>query len=235
MTENTKDKPQQTEQDEQPIKARYGHRRQAGSGAQQSQESGRQSRQAESSDQQAGQQPNPQSAGEKGQEAGSESQQDKNPIKPTNIWTFALNTGFFAGLLWGGMRIAEYYFKFTKVHPTFLIKPWSTPAFNQTTLGYMTGWAAFILFSVIAALIYTIVLRRLRGAWMGMLYGLVWWAILYFAVGPRMGMMKRLGKIEWNSLITDGCLFLLWGAFIGYTIAFEFTDEQEREPSLSIG
>lgn len=68
-----------------------------------------------------------------------------------------------------------------------------------------------------------------------MLFGLVLWAILYFAVGPQMGMMKPLGKIEWNSLITDGCLFLLWGAFIGYTIAFEFTDEQEREPNMSLG
>jgi hypothetical protein len=158
-----------------------------------------------------------------------------SPIKQTNIWTFALSTGFFAGVIWGGIRIAEYYFKFTKVHPTFLIKPWSTPAFNQTTLGYMTGWAAFVVFSIVAALLYALCFRKVRGPWLGMVYGLVWWVIIYVAAGPPTGMMKPIGAIGWNSLITDGCLFLLWGFFIGFTIEFEFNDEQEREPSVSLG
>jgi hypothetical protein len=158
-----------------------------------------------------------------------------SPIRPTNPWTFALNTGLFAGLIWGGIRIVEYYFKFTKVHPTFLIKPWSNPTFNQTTLGYMVGWSAFIVFSVLAALLYTAIFRKIRGHWLGMAYGLAWWVILYVAVGPPMGMMKPIGTIDWISILTDGCLFLLWGFFIGHTIGFEFTDEQDREPSLSIG
>ncbi|WP_246067181.1 YqhR family membrane protein [Paenibacillus koleovorans] len=175
---------------------------------------------------------------EKPEEEGNE-QQDRSNAKgkheksKTKPALYALQIGFFAGLIWGGLRIVEYYFRFTKVHPTFLIKPWSTPDFNRTAWGYMTGWAAFIVFSIVAAVLYSLFLRKIKGPWMGMLYGLIWFVLLHLVIGPPLGMMKPLGTIDWNSLIADGCLYLLWGLFIGYTIEFTFNDEQKREPTVS--
>jgi len=63
-----------------------------------------------------------------------------------------------------------------------------------------------------------------------MVYGIVWWLILFVLVGPKLGMMKPLKGLTWDSIITELCFFLLWGLFIGYTVAMEYTDERKREP-----
>lgn len=219
-----------------PLKARYAKRRSDGQEGKEGEEGKESTESKESEEGQKGKE------GKEGREVKQSGEGDaggnkakRSPIKGTNPWTFALNTGLFAGLLWGGIRIVEYYLKFTKVHPTFLIKPWSNPTFNQTNWGYLTGWAAFIVFSLVASLLYTLLFRKVKGPWTGLIYGFAWYVLLYIAVGPRTGMMKPIGKIDWNSLITDGSLFLLWGMFIGYTIAYEFNDEQHREPSVSLG
>src|SRR5687768_1205995 len=40
----------------------------------------------------------------------------------TNRWIFALYIGFFAGFIWGALKIVEYYFKFTSLVPGFLVE-----------------------------------------------------------------------------------------------------------------
>ncbi len=42
--------------------------------------------------------------------------------------------------------------------------------------------------------------------------------------------MKPQNELTWDSIITEFCFFLLWGLFIGYTVAMEYTDERKREP-----
>jgi uncharacterized membrane protein YagU involved in acid resistance len=100
----------------------------------------------------------------------------------------------------------------------------------MTGFGYLIGWTTFIVFSIIAAFIYTAVMGKMKGYWPGLAYGAVWWLLIYMFVGPVSGMMSWIGVIEWNTLITDLCLFLLWGMFIGYSVALEFTDDRLREP-----
>lgn len=148
----------------------------------------------------------------------------------TNRWFFSLNIGFFAGLIWGGMKVLTYYLGFTKVWPAFLAKPYLKDSLLENWVGHLIGWGHFIVFSILAAVIYVFVLYRLKGPWPGLLYGAAWWLLLYLAIGPVSGMMKVLWKLDLNSIITDCCIFLLWGVFIGYTIAFEYTDERLREP-----
>lgn len=150
--------------------------------------------------------------------------------KSTNVWAFALQIGFFAGLIWGAVKAAEVYFKFTAIPTRFMAKPFLAPSFINTNAGFWMGWLFFIIFSIIAALLYAIVLRKVKGHWMGLAYGAAWWALIYLLVGPSTGMMKWINRYDWNTIITDVCLFLIWGLFIGFSISFEFTDEREREP-----
>jgi uncharacterized membrane protein YagU involved in acid resistance len=148
----------------------------------------------------------------------------------TNRWFFALYIGFYAGLIWGAVKIIENYFHFTTIVPGFLVEPFFKHEFLMSWQGVLTGWAFFIVFSVIAAFVYMIVLSKVKGPWMGILYGAAWWGLLYLLIGPLAGMMYWVNKLDWNTIITDFCLFLLWGLFIGYTISLEFTDERNREP-----
>ncbi len=148
----------------------------------------------------------------------------------TNPFAFGLELGFFAGLIWGAVHWVFYTFHFTKVIPGFLGGPFFRSSFLKSGSGQLTGWLLFIVLSAFASIIYVLLLRKLRGPWPGILYGVVWWFILFILAGPKLHMMKPVQHLGWNSVVSEFCLFLLWGLFIGYTIAVEFTDERKREP-----
>jgi hypothetical protein len=148
----------------------------------------------------------------------------------TNLWFFALYIGFYAGLIWGGLKVIEYFMKFTSIVPGFFVELFFKHEFLMTWQGYLTGWAFFILFSILASFIYMAALSRVLGPWMGVAYGLLWWCLLYLFIGPLAGMMQWINKLDLNTIITDVCLFAVWGLFIGYSIAVEYTDERTREP-----
>ncbi|WP_281886515.1 YqhR family membrane protein [Paenibacillus sp. YYML68] len=160
----------------------------------------------------------------------------EDTVKPrTNKWMFGLYVGFFAGLIWGGLKIVESYFRFTSLTPGFMLEPFFKHSFLLTWQGYMLGWATFIAMSIVAALIYVTFLLKLKGPWPGLVYGVAWWSMIYLLVGPLTGMITWIVNLDLNTIITDLCLFALWGLFIGYSIAFEFTDERVYEPFKTKG
>lgn len=148
----------------------------------------------------------------------------------TNGWIFSLHIGFFAGLIWGGIRVFFYYFQFTKLLPGFLLEPFYPHSFLESSQGQYLGWIYFILFSMVASLIYTALLSKLRGAWIGIAYGCLWWFLLLAVIGPWLEMSPAINQLDLNSILSELCVFVLWGVFIGYSISFEFTDERKREP-----
>ncbi|MEI7024684.1 YqhR family membrane protein [Paenibacillus sp. y28] len=154
----------------------------------------------------------------------------KETTKSTNPWLFGAEVGFFAGLVWGLLKWAEAYLKFTTISIAFMLKPFLSLSFLESGWGQALGLGAFTLFSIGAALLYTLLLRKAPGPWLGILYGILWWGVLYLIAGPAMGMMERLDNLDLNTITSDFCLFLVWGLFIGYSISFEFTDDRKREP-----
>ncbi|RAV01000.1 YqhR family membrane protein [Paenibacillus sp. YN15] len=152
--------------------------------------------------------------------------------KTTKPWLFSLYIGFFAGILWGALKLLQFAMKYTDVVPGFLLEPFYLHSFLLTWQGILLGYASLIVLSLAAALLYGLVLRKLRGPWPGIIYGLAWWAGLYLLVGPLTGMVPAITQMDINSLVTDMCLFAVWGLFIGYSISFEFTDERSRESAI---
>jgi hypothetical protein len=148
----------------------------------------------------------------------------------TKPFPFAVELGFFAGFIWGGVHWLFYLLHFTIVPLGFLAEPFFKHNFIYTAAGHLTGWLFFIVFSVLASLIYTFTLKKWKGPLPGMGYGILWWLIIFVLVGPKLDMVKPLNRLTWDSIITEFCFFLLWGLFIGYTVAMEFTDERKREP-----
>jgi hypothetical protein len=151
----------------------------------------------------------------------------------TNPLLYCVRLGFFAGLIWGTLRWFLYTLHFTKVIPGFLADPFFRIAFLKTGWGHVVGVGSFIVFSIIAALVYYVILGRIAGPWPGLIYGALWWCFWFAAFGPVLAMMEPAYKIGYNTLATEFSIFLLWGLFIGYSIAYEFTDEASREPALS--
>lgn len=152
----------------------------------------------------------------------------KQASEHTNKLYFAIELGIFAGFIWGGIRWLMYTLHFTKVIPGFLAEPFFKHDFLIKPAGYLLGYLFFIAFSVIASLIYVLIFRKLKGPWPGMIYGMLWWAGIFIA-GSWMFLMQPMFKLPWNSVVSEFCIFLLWGLFIGYTAAIEYTDERKRE------
>ena len=151
----------------------------------------------------------------------------------TNKWKFAVYIGFFAGIIWGGVTLIGNYFHLTLLPPGFLIEPFFSHSYLMTAHGYIMGWLAYIVASIMAALLYTAFFAKAKGPWYGIGYGLFWWCVIFLLIGPVSGMTSWIGAMDWNSLITELCLFVVWGMFIGYSISFEFTDERIRDPRES--
>jgi len=151
----------------------------------------------------------------------------KNPTDPLS---FSVQIGFFAGMIWGGIRWLAYTFHFTSVIPGMIAEPFYPHKYLITTQGQLVGWGAFILFSIAASILYTLFLRKVPGPYPGILYGIVWWVLLYVAPGPMLGLVHPVWRTTWNTIWTESCIMLVWGLFIGYTVATEFNNEQEREP-----
>ncbi|MGZ9586138.1 YqhR family membrane protein [Paenibacillus marinisediminis] len=147
----------------------------------------------------------------------------------TNMFTFSLQLGLFAGLIWGGLRWIAYELHFTIVVPGFILEPYFKHEFLEKPAGGWLGWASFIVLSIIASLIYTLLFKKIPGFLAGIVYGVIWWVVLFIAIGPMLKWMPPITKVNWNSIWTDSCLFLLWGLFIGYTVAIEYNDERVRE------
>jgi len=143
---------------------------------------------------------------------------------------FALYIGFFAGLIWGLVRWIFDFFDFTKVLPGFLIEPFFPKDFMHSWVGHITGIGAFILMSIVASLLYAVFLSKKEGPWPGILYGMIWWVFVYVLIGPVIGMLPWIRTLDLNSILSDACVFTLWGVFIGYSIGLEFTDVRNYEP-----
>ncbi|MFC4599212.1 YqhR family membrane protein [Cohnella hongkongensis] len=150
---------------------------------------------------------------------------------PTNPILFSLKIGFYAGIIWGLLRWLATGLRFTSVANAFLLDPFVPRAWLHGFYWQLGGWAAFVAMSILAALVYVAILGRLQGPWPGLAFGAVWWALVYAAAGPYVGALPPLSRIGWGSIVTDFCLFLLWGLFIGYSIAFELHNEAAREPA----
>jgi len=154
-----------------------------------------------------------------------------NEPAPTRPAPFALKIGFFAGIIWGLVRWLAAGLHFTYVPQAFLLDPF-VPRKWLIGFGWQAaGLAAFVAMSMLAALVYVALLGRLNGPWPGLGFGAVWWVLVYAWGGPIVGAVPPLNAIGWSSIVTDFCLFLVWGLFIGFSIAFELHDESRREPS----
>jgi hypothetical protein len=146
------------------------------------------------------------------------------------VW-FAMYIGFYAGLIWGVFAYVFYYLEFTTIKPAFLIQPFVTKDFLHSWMGVLSGLLLFILYSIIAAFIYSGFLYKSSGPWPGILFGIVWWIVIFGMVGPYFDLLPPLRKLNLDTRVTELCRYTLWGAFIGYSITLEFTDEREREPA----
>lgn len=144
--------------------------------------------------------------------------------------SYAIYIGLFAGVLVSVIRFVAHGIKFTTFDNGFLVYDWFINLNNDRVIAQLLGTISLIIISILASLLYIGLFRTKQGAAWGIGYGIFIWLLL-FVLLPELIKWPTSGIVmEFETQVFECCLSLVWGLFIGYSIAFEFTDEASHEP-----
>jgi uncharacterized membrane protein YagU involved in acid resistance len=82
---------------------------------------------------------------------------------------------------------------------------------------------------MLIAFIYYLILRKWYTIWAGVIFGLILWGVIFFVLDPLFPNIPPFTDLELDTLISTACLFVLYGTFIGYSIAFDYHDTKKKE------
>lgn len=144
-------------------------------------------------------------------------------------WTFEqriASIGLFGGLFWGAVHYVLFLFNFTKVGPSFVLLPWALPEWKHTYVGHLLGIVFISILSLGIAFLYRWLLKRWETIWVGALFGGMLWFFIFFILHPIFPSLESVPDMEKTTLITTLCLFVMYGVFIGYSVAYEYKEVQ---------
>jgi len=145
--------------------------------------------------------------------------------EPMSILSRSLLTGFIGGILWGSLATLAYYFNFVEVSPkSYVIKSWTHAGWTDMWLGNVIAILLAGFLSILIALLYYGVFKTIQSMWMGVVFGIALWAILLFILQPIFPNIKPASELEYETIVTMLCLFVLYGTFIGYSISYDYHD-----------
>ncbi|GAB3791406.1 YqhR family membrane protein [Virgibacillus kimchii] len=150
--------------------------------------------------------------------------------EPLSLITRAMITGFTGGITAGIAGLIMYYFNFTEVSPkSFVLRSWIRAPWVEGWLGDAITIIIIGLLSLLIAFIFYITLRKVYTIWTGVIFGIILWGIIFFVLHPLFPNIPIFTDLEINTLVSTACLFILYGTFIGYSIAYDYHDTKEKE------
>lgn len=146
------------------------------------------------------------------------------------ILSKALLTGFIGGILWSSFGVVMYYFKFSEVEPkTFLLRSWVTAGWTNDWLGDVLSILMAGIVSLLTALLYYALFKKINTMWVGILYGVILWGIIFYILHPLFSHVPKIIDLQWETIVSTICLFILYGGFIGYSISFDYHNKKVME------
>ncbi|RSL34551.1 hypothetical protein D7Z54_05260 [Salibacterium salarium] len=137
--------------------------------------------------------------------------------------------GFFGGLIWSCVGYAAFSLNFTKMGPAMAMLPWALPQWKETYLGHLVGIFFLSLLSVVVAFIYRLLLQKWESIWLGIGFGVFLWFVVYYLLHPLFPGKEPITSMNFSNLSTTICLFVIYGVFISYSIAYEYNEMQRNE------
>ncbi|WP_332236797.1 YqhR family membrane protein [Sporolactobacillus sp. KGMB 08714] len=137
--------------------------------------------------------------------------------------------GVFSGLIWSSVGLVCHLLNFSSVAPSLLFAPLPLGSWKQHFYVQFIAIACIGLISIAFALLYQLTLSRFETIWIGIAFGIFLWCMVFFALQPWIPGLPPLKKIGWNTMTTTLCLFVLYGLFIGYSIAFKIEENSNSE------
>lgn len=152
--------------------------------------------------------------------------EQNNREEPLSVLTRSLTTGFIGGIVWGTLGIIMYFFNFSEVVPrSYLLRSWTTAEWTSGWLGHVTSVLMMGVISLLVAFIYHGLFKKVNSLWMGAVYGILLWFIVFYILQPVFPNVPNLVDLNSYTIVSTLCLFLLYGTFIGYSISFDYNDK----------
>ena len=129
--------------------------------------------------------------------------------------------GLFGGLFWGSVWYFLHIFSFTALGPNYFLLPFALGRWKEGVWGNIAGIICMGILSILVAFIYKAVLSKFEGLIPGIIYGLLWWGLLFFAIAHVAPVIKSMVEMPKETIVTTACIFILYGVFIAYSVSFE--------------
>lgn len=149
--------------------------------------------------------------------------------KPMSFMTMVILTGLIGGILWSGIGYLAYVFNFTEVQPNVVLEPWALGDWKKKWLGTVISIIFIGILSIGAALIYYAALKKIKGILGGIGFGIALFLLVFLVLNPIFPGIAPIKELSRNTIITSVCLYVLFGTFIGYSISYEYHEQQYRE------
>lgn len=137
----------------------------------------------------------------------------------------AMIIALVGGIIWSAFFVFLYYFNFTEVAPkTFLLRPWLQTEWTDLWQGHLLAIFLSGVISILPAMLYYILFKKINSMWVGAGYGIFLWCITFFLLNPLLSVAKPVTELSMDTIITTLCIFILYGTFIGYSISYDYLD-----------
>lgn len=147
--------------------------------------------------------------------------------QPISFNATVASIGFFGGLIWSIVGYLAFFFNFIRVGPALVLMPWALGDWKNGYIGQLVGIVVIALLSIAVAFLYRFLLARFNSIWPGLFYGIALWLLVFYILNPIFPGLKSVPKLDLNTIITSICIYILYGVFIGYSISYEFNEQQK--------
>ncbi len=157
-----------------------------------------------------------------------EEKQQKEELKeePMSFIMLVVLTGLIGGIALSSLGYLAYVFNFTSIPPRVILEPWTLGSWRKEWIGTVISILLIGALSIVVALVYYATLRKINNMWMGIIYGLILFLIVFIVLNPLFPGIKSFKETDLNTFVTTICLYIIYGLFVGYTICYEENENQ---------
>lgn len=139
------------------------------------------------------------------------------------VFLNAMSTGFFAGFFLSAFHIAIHYFNISKVSHEMVLNLFFI---EGDWINKWYGYIFFIFFisflSIFSAILYYLLFRKIKGCFVGFVYGVIFWMTFGFLIPLLFYNMSFSELFTSRTNVATICSFILYGIFIGYSISYDY-------------
>lgn len=152
-----------------------------------------------------------------------------NREESMSVKSKSLIIGFTGGIIWSTLGLIMYFFSFSEVAPrSYVLRSWITAEWTSGWLGNILSIIIVGLLSLLCAFIYYGLFRKINTIWMGIIYGILLWVIIFYILQPVFPNVPDIAELNSYTIVSTICLYILYGTFIGYSISYDYEDAAIR-------